>query len=522
MSTPHGSSGIRPASASARQAHGPEGRGTGERTHGPEGRATGEGRATAARAPRTVFGRPFFGAAACIPKKDALLLEYQAKWVVDDSRLKICEKSRQIGWTWSTAYRLVSRKSLAGARLDAWISSRDDIQAKLFIQDCKAFAALLDVGAQDLGERVVDEKGHSASVLRLANGLTLNSLSSNPDAQAGKRGDRELDEFALHPDPAKLYSIAYPGITWGGSMEIFSTHRGTGNFFNKLIREIKDGGNPKGFSLHTVTLQTALDQGFLYKLQCKLDAGDPRQLMDEAAYYDFIRAGCVDEESFLQEFMCVPSDDNSAFLEYALIDKCLYPLGYAWAAPALEALAGELFVGVDVARKNDLTVIWVMRRNGGLLDTVAMIELKDETFDRQEKILYDILKLPTVRRCCIDETGLGRQFAERAKQKFGYKVEGVTFTGGVKEDLAFPLRAALEDGVIRIPNEQRVIRDLRGIRKETTTSGNIRFAGERTAEGHSDRFWALALAVHAAKAAGHQLPPKAVYRGRRETSSRAL
>lgn len=472
-------------------------------------------------APRTIFGRPFFGAARCIPKEDTLLLKYQGDWVRDDARLKICDKSRQIGWTWSTGYRLVSRKARRDARLDAWISSRDDIQAKLFIGDCKSFATLLDVGAQDLGERVVDERGHSASVLRLANGLTLNSLSSNPDAQAGKRGDRVLDEFALHPDPAKLYSIAYPGITWGGSLEIFSTHRGTANFFNRLILEAREGGNPKGFSIHRVTLQDALDQGFLYKLQCKLPEHDARQLMDEAAYFDFIRAGCVDEESFLQEYMCVPADDNSAFLDYAVIDPCLYPHGYDWIAPDLATL-GELFVGVDVARTTDMSVIWVMRRNGPVMETVRLVEMKDATFDAQEARLYEILALPNVRRCCIDQTGLGRQFAERATRRFGYKVEGVTFSAGVKENLAFPLRAAFEDRALRIPNDRKVISDLRGIRKETTSSGNVRFAGERTADGHSDRFWALALALHAAKAPSAPGKFSTVRSGRSGRAGRAL
>jgi phage FluMu gp28-like protein len=118
------------------------------------------------------------------------------------------------------------------------------------------------IGAQDLGEQVIDDKKHSAYVLKMANSLRIHSMSSNPDAQAGKRGDRTLDEFALHPDPRKLYTIAQPGVTWGGAMEIFSTHRGSANFFNELIQECKHKGNPKGFSLHTVTLQDALDQGF--------------------------------------------------------------------------------------------------------------------------------------------------------------------------------------------------------------------------------------------------------------------
>ena len=439
------------------------------------------------------------GAAKNIPKKNTLLLPYQAAWVKDASRLKIAEKSRQIGWTWATAYGLVSRKALDSARLDAWVSSRDDIQARLFLEDCKSFAGLLNLAANDLGERVIDQGGHSAYVLQFANSLRAHSMSSNPDAQAGKRGDRVLDEFALHPDPRKLYSIAYPGITWGGSLEIFSTHRGSANFFNGLITEIRHKGNPKGFSLHRVTLQDALDQGFLYKLQAKLPPDDERQSMDEAQYFDFIKAGCADEESFAQEYMCVPSDDAAAFLSYDLIDGCKYPSGEAWETDLADA-KNPLFVGVDVGRDHDLTVIWVIEKVGGISLTRKVIELKAATFDAQEAALYEVLTLPQVRRCCIDQTGIGRQFAERAAARFGtYKVEGIHFTGPVKEELAYPVRAAFEDKSIRIPDSQTLFSDLRGIRKETTASGNIRFAGERGKNGHCDRFWALALSLHSGK-----------------------
>lgn len=446
--------------------------------------------------------KPFQGRAKNRPVRDTLLLPYQAKWVKDNSRLKLCEKSRQIGWTWCTAYRLVSTKSLADARLDAWISSRDDIQARLFLEDCKAFAGLLHLGAQDLGEKVIDDAGHSAYVLAFANALRAHSMSSNPDAQAGKRGDRVLDEFALHPDPRKLYSIAYPGITWGGSMEIFSTHRGSHNFFNELIQEIRHKGNPKRFSLHRVTLQDALDQGFLYKLQSKLPPDDERQQMDEADYYNFIRGGCADEESFLQEYMCVPADDASAFLSYDLIAGCEYRPEDNWemTLEELAACGDELFVGVDIGRTHDLTVFWVVQRSAGMRLTRKIVVCDRETFDSQEAKLYPLLALPNVRRACIDNTGIGRQLAERAQQRFGtYKVEAVTFSGPVKEELAYPVKAAFEDKTVRVPNDKQIRADLRGIRKETTAAGNIRFAGERGPNGHCDRFWALGLALHAAK-----------------------
>ena len=37
-----------------------------------------------------------------------------------------------------------------------------------------------------------------------------------------------------------------------------------------------------------------------------------------------------------------------------------------------------------------------------------------------------------------------------------------------------------------------------GDKKETTAAGNLRFTADRGRSGHSDRFWALALARHAA------------------------
>lgn len=444
------------------------------------------------------------GAAKVIPAKKAILLPYQADWVNDNSRLKIAEKSRQIGWTWATGYGLTKRKSLTLdsiiSKTDAWISSRDDIQARLFLEDCKMFAKILQIGAKDLGEQAVDDKGHTAFVMSMANGLRIHSMSSNPDAQAGKRGDRVLDEFALHPDPRKLYAIAYPGITWGGSLEIFSTHRGSGNYFNMLIREIREKGNPKGWSLHRVTLQDALDQGFLYKLQSKLPADDERQGMDEAEYFDFIRKGAPDEESFQQEYMCVPADDASAFIEWGLIDGCTYAEAEEWEWNTPEMATGrEVYAGLDIGRHHDLTSFTMIEKVGGVSLIRKRIDLQGLKFSEQEAILYPWFQV--CRRVCIDATGLGMQFAERSAERFGkYKCEGITFSGPMKEELAYPVRAAFEDRMIRIPfTDDKLKSDIRAIRKEVSNSGNVRFAADRGVNGHADRFWGMALALHAGK-----------------------
>ena len=438
------------------------------------------------------------GNARNIPKDpDRLFLPFQRNWIDDQSRLKIMEKCRQIGISWGTAYATVERTAPVENRNDQWVSSRDDIQARLFLEDCKKFARILNAVAKELGVILIDEeKKISAYVLAFDNGKRIHSMSSNPDAQAGKRGGRVLDEFALHPDPRKLYSIAYPGITWGGQMEIVSTHRRSANFFNELVEDVKHRGNPKGFSLHTVTLQNALDQGFLYKLQENIGADDPIVAMDEQEYFDFIRSGCASEEQFLQEYMCCPADDAGAFLSYDMIAGCEYRPGDKWKRTGQEK---ELYLGVDVGRTSDLTVMWIMERVMGSFFTREIVTLQNKTFSEQEAVLYDLISIPGMRRTCIDSTGLGMQFAERATEKFGtYRVEPVRFSAQVKEELAYPVRALFEDKAVKIPKDDQIRADLRGIRKVTTAAGNIRFEADRGANGHSDRFWALALAIHAA------------------------
>jgi len=445
--------------------------------------------------------KPFHGACRIFPKpladgREPFFLSYQQAWSSDEHIMLLAEKSRQIGWTWTSSHGLARRHAMAEYTLDTWGTSRDDLQAMLAVQDCKHFADILHAGAEDLGLKVIDQRGSSGHILSFSNGTKYYSLSSNPDAQAGKRGNRVGDEFALNKDNRMLYAIMEPGVTWGGFIWLFSTHRGSANYFNQLVLEAREKNNPKDWHVYRVTLQDALECGFLYKLQCKLPPGDKRQQMDEAAYFAFVKSKAADEETFAQEYMCVPSDDASAFISYDLIDGCKYQPGIEWETD-VEHAAGELYLGVDVGRSKDLTCFWLIESVSGVDFTRRVITMQNATFDAQETELYKLLSLPGLRRCCIDQTGIGRQFAERAIKRFGRKVEGVTFTGPVKETLAYPLKASLEDRTFRVPDSPTVIAAFRSIRKETTSAGNIRFAGDRGVNGHADEFWAAALAKHA-------------------------
>jgi phage FluMu gp28-like protein len=88
--------------------------------------------------------------------------------------------------------------------------------------------------------------------------------------------------------------------------------------------------------------------------------------------------------------------------------------------------------------------------------------------------------------------------AERLAQRWGYRAEGVTFTAAAKSELAMPLLRLFQDKLLRVPAEADVREDLHSVRKVVTAANNIRLDADRDERGHADRFWALALANHAA------------------------
>ena len=426
--------------------------------------------------------------------REKYFLPYQAAWINDTSHLKICEKGRQIGLSYADSYDSVRKAALKNGK-DVWVMSRDEVQAKQYILYCKRWANVLQYAAEDHGEQVFTmDNGRpvKVQVLSFASGANVYALSSNPDAIVGKTGHVKLDEFALHKDQRMLYSVSKPVIQWGGTLSIISTHRGVATQFNQIITDIKERGNKMGWSLHTIPIQRAVEDGIVEKINIATGRSESR-----ADWLARQRAECIDEEQWLQEYCCIPADESSAFITYDLITACEDDSARKDMA-YLATATNPIFIGYDVARSAHLSVIDVEEKVGDVFHERLRIEMRGVSYAEQEAKLDELMRLPAVRRCCIDSTGLGSQLAERAVQRWGYRAEGVRFSGQVKEDLAFPLRAAHEDRRLRYARDEKLRADLRGIKKETTPSGNIRFVGE-SADSHCDRFWAKALALHAGK-----------------------
>ena len=453
-------------------------------------------------------------------------LPYQQRWIVDDSPLKIYEKSRRVGITYATSYR-ANRKCLRepqGSSFVQWVSSRDDLTAKEFITDYVAKWAkesnAIARGLDGSNVEVVDEKhGITAYVVRYNNGARICSLSSNPLAFAGKGGDILLDEMDLHLDQATLYAMAYPCITWGNQLEIVSAYDPDGSIeseFAQLCKRAK-ADNSMGFSLHRTTLTDAIAEGFVEKVN-EVKAAKKRPTQTREEFYEQIRRGCLTRSAFETQYMCIPNETSGLqFIEPICLNNAVQKLDCYWGK--LEGSNGgedtltkpefwrevlptgkQYVLGYDVARTGDLSSVWINRLDGNCATLAALVTMHKTRFEKQKKVLAALLK------CGItgagDNTGLGMNICEDLETEFAGSFVGVNFASS-KMQLGTLLQSAFEAHNQLIPLQYPEIKaDLAAIKKDHTSAGRLLLTvgkNELLPESHGDIAWSCALALYAAQ-----------------------
>jgi hypothetical protein len=168
-----------------------------------------------------------------------------------------------------------------------------------------------------------------------------------------------------------------------------------------------------------------------------------------------------------------------------------------WAEGEVPARRCELYVGVDVGRTRDLTVIWTWERVGDVFWCRDLCTLARASFREQKDAITRRLG-PGVGRCAIDKGGIGYQLAEELERDYPAVVEGVSLSSGVQGRLAQRLAVAVRERRVRIPRDESLRADWRLVRRLRVVGGVDRVVTERGDVGHADRFWAAALALDAA------------------------
>jgi len=191
------------------------------------------------------------------------------------------------------------------------------------------------------------------------------------------------------------------------------------------------------------------------------------------------------------------SEDADHWLSQSLIAQCvdasfdLVPFEYS--------LKGVFYAGVDLGKVRDYSVVAVVERKDNTLRLIHCYRFPLETpyasVIGYVKALCE--KWRTVHHVCVDETGLGDPIVEDMIRSGISNVEGVNFTEPRKEEIASILKRNMVKGCFKMPYDREVINELNIERFEVTKAGKIRFSHPKGT--HDDRFWAVALAVYAAR-----------------------
>lgn len=356
---------------------------------------------------------------------------------------------------------------------------------------------IISVGDRESAEVLEKAKGHRDVLCALGSvmaGRRGKDNASELDFRSGGRimalpssggrsftGNVFLDEYAYQQHAAAVWDAALAVTMHGFRARVASTPNGIGNDFEQLwSNPVKN----KGWSKHEIPLQRALDEGMRVDVaRCwKMAKGDPR-LFDQMFNGKFLDG----------ELQYIPGELIEAASENDFDAKG----------------DGVYFAGLDIGKTVDLTVLVVLKRVMGVMFVVFVESCKRTDSEGLAAMVARAFSRFNLRKLAVDASGLGVFPAEQMQKKHGSsKVEPVVFSQQTKEDMATTLYTAFAERKLRLPKTKftesgckpedvpALRSDIASIRRIITSAGNVRYDAPHTDQGHADRAWALALAVH--------------------------
>lgn len=453
-----------------------------------------------------------------LPSPRTLLLPYQERWVADAARYKIGVWSRQTGKSFSTACEaVIDCIDDAGTK---WVClSAGERQALEWLDKAKdwnaAFQSAIEAETQ---ERDSAEALLRQAEIRYANGSRIIAIPSNPNTARGYSANVILDEFAYHENPDAIWGAMFPSqsnalagtfqarvkallagenvrdIKRALRLRVVSTFNGRDNKFHALWEKREQNG----YSGHFVSIYEAVKEGL------------PQNI-------EQLRAGLDDADLWAQEYECIPTDVSAVLLPYDLLASCESAEATTTVAPEYFTSGKPYVIGIDFARKRDLSVAWTDELVGDVAQCREVLEMRGMSTPDQIDLLRP--RIRGARRVCLDYTGPGvgmgdylvKEFGEYNpdKDQFG-KIELCTFTNPLKVEIFSKLKMAFEQKRVRIPVSRTVREDLHSVQRITGNTGLVTYRAPHTDDGHADRCTAKALAQRAGSCIvnpGRFIPP---------------
>ena len=474
-----------------------------------------------------------------------IFLPYQKEWLEDKSPLKIIEKNRRCGISWTDASDAVLDAAPAHGWSNTYYMSFNKDNCRQYIEDAGEWAKKLGYAVSEIEEKeepLLDDPDKNITTYRItfSSGAEIMGLPGVSRSLRSKQGNVVIDEAAFFDDLESVLQAAKALVIWGGRIRIISTHNGDDNPFNILIKDIRSGKETE-WSLHRITFRESIAQG-LFKRICltqgkewteeaekefveriyriysnnpdeELDViprtnGDryfSRGLLDhataDAESYDIRRLECSD--SFLHKSETYKNREVEKFFNQEV-------------RPVLGSLESRVFGGNDFGRSGDLTTYWLSEEIGNTQLAVRLIvELKNAPFEQQQyfnDLLTDFLSEERHRLggIAIDSRGNGQQIGEHAMLRHPGAAIQVMETNAWYAKYGTDLHGLMESADFTVPDDETIKADfsLVVLKNGIPTIPGVRTA-DRDLKGkrHGDGASAAMLCVCAWRECAADTPP---------------
>jgi phage FluMu gp28-like protein len=385
------------------------------------------------------------------------LLPYQSQFLTNPARFKIGLWARQTGKDFTCTCEAVL-DCLRTPKTTWLIVAAGERQALESLEKTKEWAEIFKRPIHEFtGPSSTARARANSAQIKWSNGSRIIALPANPNTIRGYSANLILTEFAFHEDPDAVWRAVYPSISnplRGGvkKVRIISTPNGLSNKFAQLWLDSSTlsqtslaapercRGGSQTLSNSAIPSSAAKSTYFRSRITIH-DAVTAGLALDP----DELRRGLNDPEAWAQEYLCEFADNSTVLFPYELIEASENNLATETSSIQSLSVSGlpnnpnapHLYAGIDFARKNHLTVCWIIERvpNPNLTpaptptplpsmpnekcstNNAQWIFLTREVLTLQNLSTPDQIQtlLPRLQRCqriCVDYTGPGIGFGD--------------------------------------------------------------------------------------------------------------
>ena len=462
---------------------------------------------------KAYFAAEFIDLREAAQIEDARWEAFQIEYLNNAGRFGADSKSRQVGWSWTSALDAYSDSRTNGGGQPYIFVSLNLTEAK---EKIRYLRRIIDATDEQVRPKrfIVD----TSTEIEFEDGTRFISHPLRP--VRGKPQARiYLDEIAHYPEgmDRKVYTAALPSTTKGdGYIRLGSSPLGARGLFWEIMTE----SLRKWPGFRRMIIPWWIVSALCTDIET---ASVEAPLMETAARVHRFGTPALVEifenmflEDFQQEYECLWVDEATAWISWDVItrnrdadliywhaksiDQALEMLDEVEHGIATSQVEPVLTGGIDVGRHRDLTELIVCGKSTtGQLPIRFMVSLERTSFDDQKEIFTKIIERLPFTSVLVDRNGIGMQLAEDLERTTGGRAAGVTFSGPSKELWAVEARVQAERNKTPLPPDRDLAYQIHSIKKTPTQATANRYDAERNDKHHADKFWAWALALWAAR-----------------------